>query len=203
MASATLKLLIDDKRNRVVYAEAGKNFVDFLFGLMQVPLGSIMLNCGTTGRAGQSGSLGCIYRSVAELDPSYLLKDVNKDSLLRPNMSSSSATNTPPLLQKFKIENRDYYGYSSSSRDEKKEDGFVKGTTQYMVMDNLTVKLMSTISSITVLNDLRIENIGSLKEKIVTVDSAKALELVKASFVSDTVLTDVFVTSDTKMARVG
>ena len=106
---------------------------------MQVPLGSIMLNCGTTGRAGQSGSLGCIYQSVAEIDSSYLLKDVNKDSLLRPNMCSSSTTNTPLLLQKFKIETRNNYGYSSSSRDEKKEDGFVKGTAQYMVMDNSTL----------------------------------------------------------------
>ncbi|KAI9195206.1 hypothetical protein LWI28_012668 [Acer negundo] len=118
-------------------------------------------------------------------------------------MPSSSTTNTTPLLQKFKIETRDHYEYSYSSRDEKKEDGFVKGTTQYMVMDNLTVKLMSSISSITILNDLRIEIIGSLKEKTVTVDFAKALELVKASFVSDTVFTDVFVTSNTKMACVG
>ena len=42
--TTTLKLLIDNKSKRVVNAEAGNDFVDFLFGLMQVPLGSIMGN---------------------------------------------------------------------------------------------------------------------------------------------------------------
>ena len=38
----SLNLLVDNKSNKVVYAEARKEFVDFFFGLLQIPLGSIM-----------------------------------------------------------------------------------------------------------------------------------------------------------------
>ncbi|GLT72031.1 hypothetical protein SLA2020_440020 [Shorea laevis] len=62
----------------------------------------------------------------------------------------------------------------------------------FMVMDDLTVKPMSTITSITLLNTFNVKDVSFLHEKTVIVDIQKGLELVKASFGSATVLTDVF-----------
>lgn len=46
-------------------------------------------------------------------------------------------------------------------------EGYVKGVVTYMVMDNMEVKPMSTISSITALNKFNIKEVGALEEKVV------------------------------------
>ncbi|KAL1205783.1 hypothetical protein V5N11_029325 [Cardamine amara subsp. amara] len=40
-AKFSLKLLVDEKRNKVVLAEADQDFVDVLFGLLTLPMGTI------------------------------------------------------------------------------------------------------------------------------------------------------------------
>ncbi|KAH7840272.1 hypothetical protein Vadar_014921 [Vaccinium darrowii] len=41
IAKVSLKLLIDTKGNRVLFPEARKDFVDFLFNLLLLPLGTL------------------------------------------------------------------------------------------------------------------------------------------------------------------
>jgi len=40
-ATVELKLLIDKETNNVIFAEAGKDFVDILFSFLTLPLGTI------------------------------------------------------------------------------------------------------------------------------------------------------------------
>ena len=49
------------------------------------------------------------------------------------------------------------------------EGGFVKGVVTYMIMDDLQVKPMSTISGITMLNQFSVKEVGALKERTVSV----------------------------------
>ncbi|CAI0467690.1 unnamed protein product [Linum tenue] len=72
------------------------------------------------------------------------------------------------------------------------EGGFVKGVITYMVMDNLEVKPMSTISSITMLNKFNVQEVGALEEKVIELGMDEGLNLLKASLQSQTVLTNVF-----------
>ncbi|TXG74053.1 hypothetical protein EZV62_002632 [Acer yangbiense] len=229
----TLKLLIDSNTEKVVFAEAKKDFVDYLFGLLQVPVGSILGNLLANKMDG-AGSISRVYKSVMDLESSYLLTDVSRDLLLCPKMSSSSTSITiPPLLQSFEISNKksenetrrdsnanvtlfgatpsapSLFGSSFSSTNTEaivaspsKPEGFVSGMTQYMVMDDLTVKLSSPISSVTLLNTIGVKDFSCFVEKIVTINFNKGLELVKASFVSDTVLSDVFVRNHPRRTNV-
>ena len=97
----SLNLLVDNNSNKVVYAEARKEFVDFFFGLLQIPLGSIMGLLWNHGMASGSGSLSKVYESIQNLDPCYVQPNLAKDSLLRLNPAFSSATYTPQLLLNF------------------------------------------------------------------------------------------------------
>ncbi|XP_040994040.1 uncharacterized protein LOC121240627 [Juglans microcarpa x Juglans regia] len=195
--TVSLKLLVDKSSNKVVFAEAGKEFVDFLFGLLQVPLGSIIGLLRDNDLVAGSGSLGRVHESIQNLDPSYLLPNQTKGSLLNPTPAFQSSTLTPPLLQNFVSPDQEiraqphyYYGGNVQNNTEK---GYVRGVVTYMVMDDLTVKPMSTISSITTLiNTLNIKDMGSVQEKNVEIDIKKGLELIKVSLYSTTVLTDVF-----------
>jgi hypothetical protein len=47
------------------------------------------------------------------------------------------------------------------------EGGYVKGLITYMVMDNLDVKPMSTISAITLLSKFNVTDVGAVEEKVV------------------------------------
>ncbi|KAL8557719.1 hypothetical protein ACS0TY_004990 [Phlomoides rotata] len=53
--------------------------------------------------------------------------------------------------------------------------GFVKEVVTYMVMDDLVVQPMSTISSITLLNKFNINNVSALEEKVVDLGMNEAV----------------------------
>ncbi|XAR55596.1 hypothetical protein NMG60_11035711 [Bertholletia excelsa] len=194
MAKISLKLLVDKKTKSVVFAEAEKDFVDFLFGLLNLPLGSILSLF--KGRSMACGSLSSLYSSVDDLNGDYVQPNQNIESLLRPKIAELNTKQTP-LLTEFGFSNNNssssYSSYSSSSRDNDKDkiQGYVKPAVTYMVTDDLKVKPVSTISSITALNNVGVD-LCFLEEKKVEVDMAKGLELLNCSFHSTRVLTDVF-----------
>ncbi|CAH9065358.1 unnamed protein product [Cuscuta europaea] len=94
--TVSLKLLISKSSQKVVYAEADKPFVDFLFHLMSFPLGAMIKLVSSS----MVGSLGNLYASIQNLNETYLQPHVDKDVLLNPKplIPSSSRNNVPLLL---------------------------------------------------------------------------------------------------------
>ncbi|XP_039135869.1 uncharacterized protein LOC120273313 [Dioscorea cayenensis subsp. rotundata] len=222
-----LKLLIDPKANRVLFAEAGKQVVDFLFGLLALPLGSIVK---VLGKDQMVGSIGLIYSSLETLDLSYIRPDQDKDIFLNPQGPEQGQYQNNLLLSTpapAKVE--EYYGCethgspcseyvtkslgvqcpkccyemekimqyvhpqpSEDSGNGEGEEGLVNGVVTYIIMDDLSVTPMSTISCITLLNKFSVKNVDVLEEKNVSLGMQEALELLKTSFESQTVLTEVF-----------
>ncbi|CAO2825606.1 unnamed protein product [Amaranthus hypochondriacus] len=83
--TVTLKLLIDSKTNKVLFAESGKDFVDFLFHIMSLPIGTIIRLLNAKGMV---GCLGSLYKSIETLSTDYFQPSLNKDSVLNPNYVS-------------------------------------------------------------------------------------------------------------------
>ncbi|KAI9127867.1 hypothetical protein K1719_000860 [Acacia pycnantha] len=78
----SLKLLVDIKAERVLCAEASKDFIDFLFNLHRLPIGVVTK---LLTKNNMVGSLGKIYESIENLSNTYLLhQNQNKDILLKP-----------------------------------------------------------------------------------------------------------------------
>ncbi|KAI3695865.1 hypothetical protein L1987_78868 [Smallanthus sonchifolius] len=231
MASSkvTLKLLIDKKGQRVLFAEAGKDFVDFLFSLLALPVGTVIRLLDNHNMV---GGMAKLYQSVSDLNDDYIQSNQNKDVLVKPKFtlpfspqvpllsteavsSPSPASNSSTVFYKCMSCNNGLFstssrtcagsycsrtmsavdiGYVLKSEVDAKGGGFVKGLVTYMVMDDLAVSPMSTISSITVLNKFNINDLGALEEKVVHIGMNEGLELLKHSLNSRTVLTDVFLT---------
>ncbi|XVE99476.1 hypothetical protein REPUB_Repub03eG0201300 [Reevesia pubescens] len=226
MASTTvsLKLLVDSTSQQVLFAEAGKDFVDFLFNILSLPVGTLI---GLLTKQDMAGSLGNLYDSVENLSETYMQPSAKKDTLLKPIVSNYAA-NVPLLLPNIQssTSNSFYscsYGYNSSCRmyvtndpksicpacsrvmnlnstyvnptnkaSSSEEGGYVKGVITYMIMDDLVVRPMSTISCITLINRFNIKDVGVLEEKVVDLGMDEGVNLLKASLQSKTVLTDVF-----------
>ncbi|KAJ6311670.1 hypothetical protein OIU77_013430 [Salix suchowensis] len=102
----SLKLLIDSKHSKVVFAEAGKDFVDFLLNLLALPLGTVIQ---LLTKSAMTGCVANLYESLEKLDESYLQPNQNKDSLLKPTVAAQvtdsnfllPATNRKPEDQKL------------------------------------------------------------------------------------------------------
>eukprot|EP00253_Pinus_taeda_P023528 PITA_23528 len=107
--SMDLKLLVNQKTGRVVYAEAGKDFVDLLFAFLVLPTGAIiriLREHGTASFQKNVGSISNVYNSLHKLNATYMTAD--KSILLKPHLDSSAAVNGFPLLQYFTTP-RDFY----------------------------------------------------------------------------------------------
>ncbi|KAI5346312.1 hypothetical protein L3X38_014191 [Prunus dulcis] len=76
------------------------------------------------------------------------------------------------------------------------KSGYVKSDIMYMIMDDLEVKPMSTVSIITLLKTLNFKTVDAFEEKVVDLDIKEGLKLVKASLESKTALTNVFLGND-------
>ncbi|CAI0467695.1 unnamed protein product [Linum tenue] len=221
----TLKLLINKKTNKVLFAEAGKDFVDFLFTLLSFPLGTVIK---LLSKNRMVGCLGNLYQSIEELGDAFFQPKIGKATVLNPkipfrpsgstlllsdggedgigsttrkfylcpsyhkNVADNPRAKCPQCSSKMRLEFSFLKAPPAADEANSEEGGFVKGVITYMVMDNLEVKPMSTISSITMLNKFNVQEVGALEEKVIELGMDEGLNLLKASLQSQTVLTNVF-----------
>lgn len=90
----SLKLLIDKKANKVLFAEAGKEFVDFLFYLLSLPVGTVI---NLLKRENMVGCIGNLYQSLENLNEAYVQPNKHKNLLLKP-VIPYAVTGVPLLL---------------------------------------------------------------------------------------------------------
>ncbi|OMP02634.1 hypothetical protein COLO4_10952 [Corchorus olitorius] len=217
--TVSLKLLVDPRSQKVLFAEGGKDFVDFLFNILSLPLGTVL---SLLSKKEMVGCLRNLYESIETLGDDYMQKTANKDTLLKPVVVSSYASNVPHLLPNMQSSTSQNQSKTSNNlyrcssdyncpacgecmdlpvtfvdpattvNTATNEGGYVKGIVTYMVMDDLVVRPMSTISSITLMNKFNIKDIGVLQEKVIDMGMDQGVKLLKAALQSKTVLTDVF-----------
>ncbi|XP_074280106.1 uncharacterized protein LOC141605295 [Silene latifolia] len=221
----SLKLLVDTHSKKVLFAEASKDFVDFLIHIMSLPVATIvkLLNANR-----MVGSLGALYKSIESLSSDYFEHNLPKDAILKPRaainvplLSLNEAPNTG-TKKVYRCSSGSHFGYitdcsgtacpnrcgytmstevswvnsaaaSVSTGDDVSDGGYVKGVVTYMVMDNLEVKPMSTISGITLINKFHVKDVASLTEKQVQLGLKEGLAMLKASLETNAVLTTVFI----------
>ncbi|XP_028770583.1 uncharacterized protein LOC114727961 [Neltuma alba] len=82
----SLRVVVDKEQNRVLYAEAGKDFVDILLSFLTLPLGTIarLVSKDSTTKPCRFGCISSLYESVGNLDPMYLNSETCKQMLLQP-----------------------------------------------------------------------------------------------------------------------
>ncbi|TVU21806.1 hypothetical protein EJB05_31469, partial [Eragrostis curvula] len=101
MASTTtsttlsMKLVISRKTQRVLFAEASKDVVDFLFSFLALPVATAVK---LLGKDAMVGCIGDLYAGVEKLDSSYIQPGAAKEALLCPTLLSPAASTTNSSL---------------------------------------------------------------------------------------------------------
>ncbi|GAU50824.1 hypothetical protein TSUD_177630 [Trifolium subterraneum] len=88
-----LTVFVDKERNKVLYAEAGNDFVDALFSFLTLPLGTIarLVAKDSNIEPVRFGSISSLYQSVSDLDEEeHLWNQTCKEMLLKPRSSMES-----------------------------------------------------------------------------------------------------------------
>lgn len=214
-----LKLLVDRRSRRVLYAEARKDAVDFLIGLLRVPAGLAARALAKHGEPAP-GSLGSLYAGALALDDAFFASgSPNRDALLSPaalpsaavplllgggegavppalappqryfrcsaynapcrgnltNVTDVSGLPCPGCRQAMTVEMRlvpgDAHGRLALAQAQEAAGlgagGYVKELVTYLVMDDLTVAPMSTISAIMLLKKFDVKDCSALEEMTV------------------------------------
>lgn len=260
-----MKLLVDKRSRRVLYAEARKDAADFLIGLLRVPAGlaaRVIAKHAAGAGAGDvhadeahaaPGSLGTLYAGAKTLgDEFFVAAAPDRDAILCPAIPSAAlalllagepaaaaAAATPPpappappkryfrcagpygtscrgnptcvtdvaglpcpvCRQPMTVEMRwspgDAHGKLAQAAAQEAaaaaaSQGYVKEVVSYLVMDDLTVEPMSTISAIMLLKKFKVADCSALEELTVDLGHKEAVLLLKAALESKTALTDVF-----------
>ncbi|KAL8557717.1 hypothetical protein ACS0TY_004988 [Phlomoides rotata] len=224
-----IKLLIDTVGKRVLFGEAGKDCVDFLFFILSLPLSTLIRLLGKQQRTLFSDQQ---FQSLEVIPPAAAAPLPGGFSVLRPAAPLPGGFSFPLFSLKEALEAstvKNFYScpvqvlhsspfggqlnpshsgcnyvsddlraicpdfrqamsrrmtYVAPSQLVEKQDqycssggggGFVMDVVTYMVMDDLVVQPMSTISSVTLLNKFNINNVSALQEKVVDLGMNEAM----------------------------
>ncbi|XP_045797715.1 uncharacterized protein LOC123891888 [Trifolium pratense] len=207
----SLKLLVNTETNKVLFAEAEKDFVDILCSFLTLPLGTIASLLQKESNMGPVtiGCLNKLYRSVENL---RLLPSNNSSEdycrTLKINIDDTQPTKYF-MCSKFNDYNYRYHHYLTTGTNKlycscgnrlnrsvslaQLCNGFVKDAATFIVTDNLTVLPHSMDHTLFgLINNLGMQSTSLVKEMTVNVTKKKVLDLLKCSLLSKTPLTDLF-----------
>ncbi|PNX78638.1 hypothetical protein L195_g034616 [Trifolium pratense] len=215
-----LRFIVDKERNKVLFAEAGKDFVDALFSFLTLPLGTIsrIVAQRSNVEAVTVGSLSSLYQSVENLDPQFLQTHACKDMLLKPRNSMEAYCQKLKLnidnterLRYFMCENlicrRQKTGLLSTFSNQNcscgnvmdkvvipdcliRENGFVQENASFIICDDLHVMPNVIGTSVHLLRNLGVDSIQDIQEKTMHIRRKEVIDLLKLSMLSKTPLTD-------------
>ncbi|KAL3845128.1 hypothetical protein ACJIZ3_002531 [Penstemon smallii] len=198
-----LKAIIQKSTGKVLLAHTREDFIDFVFSLLTIPLGSAL---SLLGGDISVGSMHNLYRSVASLNGDWYMKTQN--SFIKPQLPHKYLSKyqlfiftETPLYFYYKIIDGKHTGYLTSTwqsscrpqyvtlMDPKGQGSYVKGPAMFTVTDHLVVSPTSAISGLSILNSLKIP-FSDIEEYVVDIGMEEALSILKASLSSTSVLTN-------------
>ncbi|KAJ9550994.1 hypothetical protein OSB04_015039 [Centaurea solstitialis] len=181
-----LKLSLQKSTSKFLFAEAEEDFVDFLFGFLEIPLGTLIgkLMNGSTS----SMCMNNLFASISNMDVGRWIKSQHlKDMLIQPMLEWKYVS----ANQLFPLNVSKSFSYSIYTlKDPRVEQRFLKSHgTKFMLTDDLVVTPLSSISVIAMLNKLKVPLID-VEQHAVSIGIEQGLKILMASLKSNTALTD-------------
>nr|CAB3476229.1 unnamed protein product [Digitaria exilis] len=190
-----MKLLVDTNAGRVIYAEAGKDVVDFLFSLLTLLVATVVkrLDAAYVNSAGAKTALAGRRLQASSSSLAAALAPVTAVKVYQCSDGCSDdcynyvavVKNTPcrlchgPMNEPMEVvgsSDPSSGGHGEAAAEDGQGQapdavlagmGFVQVVVTYTIMDDLAVAPMSTISGIAVLRGFGVTDLGSLQEKAV------------------------------------
>ncbi|KEH44489.1 DUF674 family protein [Medicago truncatula] len=202
----TLKLPVDTKQNKVLFAEASKAAVDSLLNMFHLSFGTVLrLISSNNVNMHLAGSLGNLHHT------SSTLQNLNQNYVLS-NFRTPNANDHNLGISLHKCPNGCPYDVTSCDNEllwccrclqpmNRKETSGVTMKDQnviFMLMDDLVIQPILAISVITLINKFNIKQVGASQEIVVEFGMNECVELLNTSLQSEMVLISVFIKNKNK-----
>ncbi|KAJ9550877.1 hypothetical protein OSB04_014922 [Centaurea solstitialis] len=173
LTTMVLKLTLQKSTSKFLFAEANQDFVDFLFGFMEIPLGTLVgkLMNGST-------SIDCfnnLFASISNTSVGECIKSEDlKDLLIQPQLVLKYVSENQifPLNASKSFESTSSQWLRRKLRDPRDNGRFLKATTKFMLTDDLVITPLSSIFGISMLNKLKVP-IDDVEQHAVIIDIEK------------------------------
>ncbi|KAJ4835201.1 hypothetical protein Tsubulata_037004 [Turnera subulata] len=201
----SLKAVIDEASKRILFVEAGHDFVDILFSFLTVPTGKIVgLFHSQPPTMGSIGCMDNLYKSVENLDLNHFRSDTCKSMLLQPLNGAVRHCNR----LKLKLDNgaglTHYYcrSWACTSKVHREaasdsEGVFVKGLQRFVVSDELEVVPASSDASFDFLSKLHVVDCSAITERTFNIGLTEITNIMRFSMSSKTVLSRILLENKT------
>ncbi|KAL8265146.1 hypothetical protein R6Q59_023276 [Mikania micrantha] len=211
--SLTLTVTMQKSTSKCLFADANSDFVEFLFGFLEIPLGYMI---GELMNGSSSfESLNNLYSSISSMATGEYIKSFDlKNMLLHPQLMHTKLSEKQIFpLSVFRDSNYchtymsplGFYAYMTRSVDRKghekemlcrcylkdsRVDGrYLKESAKFMVTDDLVITPLSLLSSITMLSKLNVP-LNDVEVHKVSIGIEEGLEILDASLKSFSTFTD-------------
>ncbi|XP_031266136.1 uncharacterized protein LOC116124557 [Pistacia vera] len=215
----SLKTLVYEKNNRVIFVESDEDFTDVLFSFLTMPMGTIIRLISNHNQPPTVG-IGCmnnLYESIKNLDMQCFWTEACKTMLLCPR--NVAAPQNERL--KLQIDDGEVPRYFLCTKDctlsghkllslypnavcdcgglmdttielsDAQDRGvFVKGRTQFIISDELQVKPSSIEASLSEVSKLGLMDFSAVEEYNIDIGVDEVLTLLKCSLMSKKHLTE-------------
>nr|XP_017245448.1 PREDICTED: uncharacterized protein LOC108217110 [Daucus carota subsp. sativus] len=211
----TIKLVIQKSNNKMLFAHAEENFVNFLFSLLTIPLGGLARLSGNIS----FGSVGNLYNSLSTLDPEKHLKSPQlKNMLQNPQLAALHISQNQLFsfleteteyyrqtkrvflpsgghIQNFYVVQNQVRGFLPNESCKKlllkdpKFKGQYARPSMFIVTPDMHVASLTKFSVVSHFRRLGIP-LSDVEEQVINIGMAEVQKILKASFESNLVLTD-------------
>ncbi|KAF6160969.1 hypothetical protein GIB67_007610 [Kingdonia uniflora] len=182
------KITVRKSIQKVLFAEAEEDFINFLFSLLTFPLGSVLNFSGPTSLW---GSISNLWSSVEDCNYRYTLRK-NDGFLYSVYIGTLTTTNTTTNHYSSNRISKFISVLNSKSSTSPMGGGYMTGPSTFMVTDDLVVTPLSPISVFSFLESQNVP-VDDLEQRMVSMGIEEALRLLEACFISQSALTKVFV----------
>ncbi|XP_076937103.1 uncharacterized protein LOC143604547 [Bidens hawaiensis] len=195
-AKISIKVIVDNVYNRVVYAEADYTFVDILFSFMTLPMGTIvrLLRKHDDKMFEALGSLNNVYQSLEDFPECCLstkkmqrfasIDDTKPVPYFGCRCSNCNDSSSGKLGRRNSVLATDPYEYFFGFPTFSCDGVFVSDIANFIITHDLCVEPYSSASSIRLLAELGITDMNHLEERSLEMSSSQFYPYYKSIIVS-------------------
>ncbi|XP_071726884.1 uncharacterized protein [Rutidosis leptorrhynchoides] len=221
----TLKVTLQKSTSKLLYAEADSDFVEFVFGFLEIPLGTLignLMNCSSPFE-----SLNNLYSSVSNSSIDEYLKSSNaKNMVVKPELEQKyisvnqlfpisvitaskcychsylkdGAYNASVARYPNREGHKDEMFCTLSLKDPRVDGRYLKTSAKFMLTDDLVITSVASTSPFDILCNLKVP-LTDVEEHTVNITIEDALNILDASLKSSLALTDSIVKKITETKK--
>ncbi|KAL7086732.1 hypothetical protein ACP275_13G018900 [Erythranthe tilingii] len=181
-----LKVISLKSSNKILFAQAQEDFVDFLFSLMAIPLGGV--ECLLGGNTCLK-SIDNLYTSIADLNNGKCMVTADiSNRLMKPKLCHGYISGNPILPLSEESVSQTHF-IRCSAKFVKGQGKYVRGPRMYNITDDLTVTPFDMASTISTLKGLKIP-MSDVKELELEIGVEEGLSILRAYLTSASALTN-------------